>query len=384
MHGRQPRLPAARRGLAALTSGHVDAWDVWSPYIEQAVGQDHARILVNGTGYGAPYSFAVASRAALADPAKAAAIRDYLKLLNQAYVWAARTVGLGHGLGQGHRPAGHHHAEGGPGRRRTPVQITPAVVSAEQSVANAFTASGLIPGHVDFANFSRTSFNDTVGGVVMSADIPLVPAHHRRRPGDHGPGAQPAAGRRGGPAGRPDAPHIRGAAAQERPPDIEYLAQVARSAEQLGLRGGADPDRHLVRGRVAGHRRADPGDQPPEVPGRVPARADLPHPGRPDGRHLPAAVRRPAAAQRGDRGPGRRAAAVRRLPVPRRAVRPDRRSSWPSSAARGAASRSTSTASTTRCEGATVLRPPDPVPGVYFGGSSPAAGRWRPPPRTST
>ena len=79
-------------GLAALTSGHVDAWDVWSPYIEQVVGQDHARILVNGTGYGAPYSFAVASRAALADPAKAAAIRDYLKLLNQAYVWGATHV----------------------------------------------------------------------------------------------------------------------------------------------------------------------------------------------------------------------------------------------------------------------------------------------------
>ena len=79
-------------GLAALTSGHVDAWDIWSPYIEQVVGQDHARILVNGTGYGAPYSFAVASRAALADPAKAAAIRDYLKLLNQAYVWGGTHV----------------------------------------------------------------------------------------------------------------------------------------------------------------------------------------------------------------------------------------------------------------------------------------------------
>src|SRR6202035_4405026 len=37
-------------GLAALTSGHVDAWDIWSPYIEQVVGQDHARIPVNGTG----------------------------------------------------------------------------------------------------------------------------------------------------------------------------------------------------------------------------------------------------------------------------------------------------------------------------------------------
>jgi hypothetical protein len=47
---------------------------------------------------------------------------------------------------------------------RTPVQITPAVVSAEQSVSNAFTTAGLIPGHVDFKSFSDSSFNDTVGG----------------------------------------------------------------------------------------------------------------------------------------------------------------------------------------------------------------------------
>src|SRR5580704_14739598 len=51
----------------------------------------------------------------------------------------------------------------------------------------------------------------------------------------------PPAGAAGGPAGRPDAPHIRGASAQERPPDIEYLAQVARSAEQLGFEGVLTP-----------------------------------------------------------------------------------------------------------------------------------------------
>ena len=38
--------------LAALSSGSVDAWDIWSPFIEQAVAQDGARILVNGHGYG--------------------------------------------------------------------------------------------------------------------------------------------------------------------------------------------------------------------------------------------------------------------------------------------------------------------------------------------
>ena len=74
--------------LAAFTSGHVDAWDIWSPYIEQATVQNGAKILANGSGYGSSYSFEVASEAALADKAKAAAIGDYLKILNQAYVWS--------------------------------------------------------------------------------------------------------------------------------------------------------------------------------------------------------------------------------------------------------------------------------------------------------
>src|SRR6266566_3869278 len=52
--------PAA--GLAALTSGHVDAWDIWSPFIEEGETQNGATAVVSGTGYGSPYSFTVASR----------------------------------------------------------------------------------------------------------------------------------------------------------------------------------------------------------------------------------------------------------------------------------------------------------------------------------
>jgi sulfonate transport system substrate-binding protein len=154
--------PAA--GLAALTSGNVDAWDVWTPYIEQVTGQHNARILVNGTGFGSPYSFTVASRAALANPAQAAAIRDYLKLLDQAYTWTdthqsawaavwAKATGLPDSV----------MLVAAKDATYTPIQITPAVVSSEQSVSNAFTSAGLIPGHVNFAGFVDTAFNNTVG-----------------------------------------------------------------------------------------------------------------------------------------------------------------------------------------------------------------------------
>jgi sulfonate transport system substrate-binding protein len=151
--------------LAAFASGHVDAWDVWSPYIEEAVAADHGRILATGAGLGTVYSFEVASRAALADPAKAKAIKDYLALLNQAYTWTdahqqawatdwTKATGLSTGI----------MLQAAKDSVTTPVPITSAVVSSEQSISDAFTAAGLIPVHVNFADYSVTSFNSAAGG----------------------------------------------------------------------------------------------------------------------------------------------------------------------------------------------------------------------------
>jgi sulfonate transport system substrate-binding protein len=149
-------------GLAALTSGHVDAWDIWSPFVEQAEVQKNAKALVTGTGYGSPYSFAVASRAALADPARAAAIKDYLALVAQAHAWAtnhqsawatvwAKASGLPDAV----------MVKAASDDSSLAVPITPAVITSEQQVSDAFTKAGLIPVHVDFNDYVVTSFNDT-------------------------------------------------------------------------------------------------------------------------------------------------------------------------------------------------------------------------------
>lgn len=150
---------------AAFSSHQVDAWDVWSPFIEQAVAQSHARVLATGAGIGPTYSFVVASRAALASPGTAQAIRDYLELLDQAYHWAAShqsawavTWAKASGLPESTMLAAVNDS------LTTPAPITPTVISSEQSIANAFTAAGLIPGHVDFANFAVTTYNNILGG----------------------------------------------------------------------------------------------------------------------------------------------------------------------------------------------------------------------------
>jgi sulfonate transport system substrate-binding protein len=154
--------PAA--GLAALTSGHVDAWDIWSPFIEEGETLNGATAIVTGQGYGSPYSFTVASRAALSDPAKAAAIRDYLSLIAQAHRWADSHLSAW--------AAVWAKASGLPLTVMTQaadddyslaVPITPAVIASEQQVSDAFTKAGLIPVHVDFSRYVDTAFNVTAG-----------------------------------------------------------------------------------------------------------------------------------------------------------------------------------------------------------------------------
>ena len=154
--------PAA--GLAALSSGHVDAWDIWSPFIEEGETLDGATAIVTGQGYGSPYSFTVASRAALADPAKAAAIRDYLALIAQAHRWANNHLSAWAAVwakASGLPLTVMTKAAADDSSVATP--ITPAVIASEQQVANAFTASGLIPVHVNFSQFVDTAFNATAG-----------------------------------------------------------------------------------------------------------------------------------------------------------------------------------------------------------------------------
>jgi sulfonate transport system substrate-binding protein len=152
------------QAAAAFASGQVDAWDVWTPFIEQAEAQHGARVLVNGTPIGKVFSFEVASRAALADPAKAAAIRDYLKLIAQAHAWAdthqsvwAATWSKATGL-----PIGIMTKAVADDTAVT-VPIDSTVIDSEQSIANVFSDAGLIPGKVDFANYAVTTFNGTAG-----------------------------------------------------------------------------------------------------------------------------------------------------------------------------------------------------------------------------
>jgi sulfonate transport system substrate-binding protein len=151
--------------LAALTSGAVDAWDIWPPYVQQVVAQDGAKVLAEGTQYGSPYSFEVASKSAVANPAKAAAIEDYLTILDKAYVWAeknpdawgaawAKAAGLPTSVTDAAAKVDY----------TVPVPITSAVTASLQGLVTQFYKAGQIPNDVNMSSYVTTQFNSSVGG----------------------------------------------------------------------------------------------------------------------------------------------------------------------------------------------------------------------------
>ena len=151
--------------LAAFTSGSVDAWAIWPPYVQQVVAQDGAKVLARGPQYGSPYSYEVASKSAVANPEKAAAIQAYLTTLNKAYVWAEKNPDAW--------GAAWAAATGLPASitdvaatvdSTTPVVINSAITTSEQGLVSQFYKAGLIPTSPDMSAFITSQFNASVSG----------------------------------------------------------------------------------------------------------------------------------------------------------------------------------------------------------------------------
>jgi sulfonate transport system substrate-binding protein len=151
--------------LAAFTSGSVDAWDIWPPYVQQVVAQDGAKVLATGSKYGSPYSYEVASKSAVANPQKAAAIAVYLATLNKAYIWAEKNPDAW--------GAAWAAATGLPASvtdvaatvdETTPVTINSTITQSEQELVTQFYKAGLIPSDPNMSSYITDQFNSSVSG----------------------------------------------------------------------------------------------------------------------------------------------------------------------------------------------------------------------------
>lgn len=136
--------------LAAFSSGRVDAWAVWQPYIAQAVNAG-AREIASGPPDEAGSSFEIASGKALGDPARRAAVRDFLGRLRKAYAWAAKH--------QNQWAAAWSKESQLPESTTRPAvravvsdvgPVTNSLIAQQQKLADVLAQQHVIPGHVDF------------------------------------------------------------------------------------------------------------------------------------------------------------------------------------------------------------------------------------------
>jgi sulfonate transport system substrate-binding protein len=139
---------------AAFTQKRVDAWATWDPYTSQAILEAKARVLADGRGVANGHTFQAAGRAALSDPGKNAAIKDYVARIARAQKWSdahreewAQAWAADTGL-----PIAVTRAavERGPDLS---VPLDDTVIQAQQELADAFSDTASLPSTVDFARF---------------------------------------------------------------------------------------------------------------------------------------------------------------------------------------------------------------------------------------
>ncbi|MEF9881466.1 hypothetical protein [Streptomyces sp. P9-A4] len=148
--------------LAAFTTGKVDAWAVWDPYTSQVLLSGKGRVLTDGRGLVNGLGFQVAAPAALADPARAKAVGDFVERLRRAQGWVfehpedwakvwAKETGLPYEVAL----AAVKRSNG----TRIPVALDDAAVASEQRIADTFASLGLIPRTFRFADYVDRRFN---------------------------------------------------------------------------------------------------------------------------------------------------------------------------------------------------------------------------------
>lgn len=138
--------------LAAFSTGQVDAWAVWHPFIAQAKA-DGAKQIAGGPPDEFGHSFEIASSKAVADPKRAAALKDYVARLQKAFAWGAQNP--------------DQWAEGWSQEAGLPIKVTKVAARAraadiepitaetvanQQALADRLTEDKVLPGEVKFGD----------------------------------------------------------------------------------------------------------------------------------------------------------------------------------------------------------------------------------------
>ena len=152
-------------GRAAFERGSLDAWVIFGATGFLARQASGARVLTTGLGRLTGNYVIVVAQSVLDDPARSAAVADYLARLQRVYRWTeahpdatAALVGKATGL-----PAEVYLQQRR--ERSGPTALVPvddAAIASQQQIADTFAAAGLIPGKVDVRPLWSPAFHDVL------------------------------------------------------------------------------------------------------------------------------------------------------------------------------------------------------------------------------
>lgn len=149
-------------GAAAFSSGALDAWAIYGFPIQRALATEGARILKTAHGFLSGNYLVAAHVDALKDPAKVELIGQYLRLVKQAFAWAAThkdawAAAIAQDIGV---PLAYVQDEF---RRASDVYtlrpVDEAAIRSQQQVADVFAEQKLIPHAVDVRPLWDDRFN---------------------------------------------------------------------------------------------------------------------------------------------------------------------------------------------------------------------------------
>jgi sulfonate transport system substrate-binding protein len=144
---------------AAMTSGSVDAWAIWDPYLAIGEHQDGDRVITTSAQLGPEVETGVSTPQAIEH--KRAQLLDFIARVQRAYAWAethkeamsqayAADTGVPIDIARIVQGRMHIHVLS---------KVTDDAIATHQKAADIYTDIGLIPRRIDVAQVYDRSFN---------------------------------------------------------------------------------------------------------------------------------------------------------------------------------------------------------------------------------
>ncbi|CAN5332524.1 aliphatic sulfonate ABC transporter substrate-binding protein [soil metagenome] len=152
-------------GAAAFSRGSLDAWAIYGFPIQRAIATEGARILKTALGFLSGNYLVSAHVDALADPAKAKLIGDYLLLMRRAYAWGAAHQTQWAGIVAADIGVPKDYVLQQFRAKSDVYQLRPvseAAIQSQQQVADVFEKAGLLPKPVNVRPLWDDRFNPVI------------------------------------------------------------------------------------------------------------------------------------------------------------------------------------------------------------------------------